>query len=1529
MRKVLLLTLLFALFIARGFSQTDKFWSLHNENSGKIITDKAVARQLFPTAFKLFDLNSGSFRQELFSVTSPQPLRHSAIISLPNADGKLEQFEVFEASNFEPALQVRFPEIRAFSGKGITDKYATLKLSISPQGIQTMIFRTDKENEFIEPYSADHTVYAVFKSERKKGELAWSCSTDDKQLVADINAQIPNANKITSSTGELKTMLLAQSCTGEYSNYFGATNATQVALVLAAFNATITRCNGVYEKDLGLHLNLVATTTDVIFYDAATDPYSPAAAGANGAWNAELMNTLHSILGDAAFDIGHLFGRSGGGGNAGCIGCVCSNNMALDPFGSPISYKGSGFTSPADAIPQGDNFDIDYVVHEVGHQLGATHSFTFQSEGGSLANSSQREVGSGITIMGYAGITGQDVAPHSIDIFHETSIQQIQNNLATKSCPITTSISANNATPVVAPMANYIIPLSTPFELTGSATDANAGDALTYCWEQNDASTTLTGNNSVASATKLAGPNFLSFSPTASPTRYFPRLSSILAGAFVTGPLPGGDAVARIEALSSVARTLNFRLTVRDNAPYSSNVPIKVGQTAFTDMTVTVTNTSGPFMVTSPNSVVSWEAASSQTITWDVANSTLAPVNCSNVNILLSTDGGFTFPITLVANTSNDGSEVVTIPNNLTATARVKVQSVGNIFFDISNTNFNIIAAISTFGFSSPAPTTVGCGSVATATVTLGTTSTGGFSVPVVLTASGNPAGTTVGFSVNPVAPGSSTDVTLNNVNTLSPGSYNITITGTAGTVVQTRVLTFTVTPGAAPAITTQPTAQVICAGADATFTAAASGTVTYQWQVSTGGPFTNIAGATAATYTVTGATASQNGSQYHVVVSTLCGTATSNNALLTVNNGPAITAQPQNTTTCSGQNATFSVTATGGGLTYQWQSATSCAGPWVDIAGATAASYTAVAVTNPMNGSGYRVIVSGACPAPVTSNCATLTVGDVATITGQPVNTAVCVGSNASFSATATGTVTYQWQVSTGGPFTDISGATTAALNLTAVTAAMNGNQYHLVVFNCSGTGIISNNATLTVNTPVNITTQPANVTLCAGANAAFTVAATGSALTYQWQVSTNGGATFTNITGATAATLNVTAATAAMNGNQYHVVVTGPCNPGGVTSGNATLTVNTPVSITAQPVNADVCLPTTTTALFGISATGTGLTYQWQVSTNGGTTFTNIAGATNPGLTLSGITAGMNGNQYQVVLSGTCTATLVSAAATLQVNSLVQISTQPTAQAACTNDDAIFSVAATSATPTNITYQWQVSINGSAFVNLGNNATFSGVNTNTLTVHNAGPALNGNVYHVIVSGAPCGSVTSANVALTVNQRPGVVLAASEYNHITPYVRTSLYTTVSPAGPVYRYEWYKDGVLLPNITTGATPVDVDGFGNYEVVVTNVSTGCATRSNASRISDSAAAAHELFVYPNPSSGQFQVRYYSRNITSSTTHMITVYDSKGAKVYQQVYPIGRVYEEMDVKMENAAAGIYLIELRDNNGKRLATSRVIIK
>lgn len=1157
----------------------DKYWTSH---AGTVAAfDKGVARQSFPKEFKLFDLNIEPLRQQLMSVVDNR-ISHTAVISLPTPDGRVEQFEIVEASNFDPALQAQYPDIRAFSGNSVSDRSSMLKISLSPQGIQTMVFRTGGLMEFIEPYSADHSVYAVFKSSRERGTLPWTCTTEEKTAFNDMGASLrPQTNRLESSTGELKTMRLAQSCNAEYANYFGATSSAQVGLVLAAFNATLTRCNGCYEKDLAIHLNLIPNTGDVIFYNAATDPYTTM-----GSWNAQLQSTLTSVIGEANYDIGHMFGASGGGGNAGCIGCVCVDGS-----------KGKGITSPADGIPQGDNFDIDYVAHEVGHQMGGNHTFSMSLEGTGV----NKEVGSGITIMGYAGITAQDVAPHSIDIFHEATIAQIQANMATKTCPVTTNISSVNATPVVAALTAYTIPVTTPFALTGSATDANSSDVLTYCFEQNDNST-VSGSASVASATKATGPNWLSFSPTTNTTRLMPKLSTILTGASITGPLAGGDAGANIEALSSVSRTLNFRLTVRDNSAYSSTTPVKVGQTSYSDVAITVSNAVGPFLISSQNTATTWAAATTQTITWSVNGTTGAPTNTTSVKISLSTDGGVTFPIVLAANTANDGTEDITVPSNVTTTGRIKVEAIGNIYFDINNANITITPPVNGFSFNAPAAVTATCpASNVMTSGSLTATYTGTYTGDIALTGTVAPAGPTVSFSATTLTTGApSATVSLTGMSSLAPGTYVVTVTGTGtGTTppIQTQNISFTINPGSGPTVTTQPTDQTVCAGTNATFTAAATG-ATYQWQTGSGTTWSNITGATSATYVVTAATLAQSGTQYRCVVSGQCGSTNSNAATLTVNAAPAITSQPTGLTLCAGSSATFTTAGSGAGLTYQWQISTDGGTTFTAITGANAASYTIAATTLAMNANQFRCVVSGTCSPAATSSAATLQVSSSITVTTNPVSQTICEATNTSFTVAAQGSsLSYQWQVSTNGgtTFTNIanggiySGATTTTLTLTAVTPAYNTYQYRCVASNLACNPGTSTAATLTVNTLPVISSQPSSVTICEGANINFAVAAsTGiGALTYQWQASTNGGTSWVSLNGATTNSYAQTNVLAAENGYQFRVVVTAGC--GSINSTAATVTVNTYPIINFNPI-ANVC---SSDQAFTLTATPAGGTF------------------------------------------------------------------------------------------------------------------------------------------------------------------------------------------------------------------------------------------------------------------------------------------------------------------------------------------------
>ena len=675
-----LLSIIFLAISSFSFAQVGKtVWKSTLKKTDAI----TVANKTTIKNPKLFELDVQSLKQTLSS--SPKRFankgKSNVIVSFPNAEGQLESFRVLESSNMEAELATKYPEIKSYVGQGIENPSSTIYFSLSPLGLQSMVIKGDQSAEFIEPYTTDLSAYTVYK----KSDKAASLNKFECRVIENAHSNLSNrlTARPNADDGNLRNFRLALSVTGEYTTYFGGTK----ALALAAMNNSMTRVNGVFEKDFGVHMNIIANDDLVIYTSASTDPYDVASTGANGSWNQQLQTTLTTVIGSANYDIGHLFGASGGGGNAGCIACVCKNPTTSVPLG-----KGSGFTSPADAIPSGDNFDIDYVAHEMGHQFGGNHTFTHSNEG----TIAQVEPGSGSTIMGYAGITTLDVQAHSDPYFHAVSIQQITNYIKTTTCQTTTV--TGNAIPTANAGLDYTIPKSTPFMLTGTGTDAN-GDALTYAWEQMDSQTT----SAAPSATKTTGVDFRSYNPTTSPTRYFPKMATVLTGATTTA----GTAIT-VEALPSVARTFNFRFTVRDNR---AGGPANNSD----DAIITVNGTAGPFSVTAPNTAVSYVGGSTQTVTWNVAGTTTNGVNCANVDILLSTNAGSTWT-TLLAATPNDGTQAVTIPNTPGTTNRIMVKGSNHIFFDVSNTNF---------------------------TITTGTTDTTAPTAPTSLTASGTTQTTT------------------------------------------------------------------------------------------------------------------------------------------------------------------------------------------------------------------------------------------------------------------------------------------------------------------------------------------------------------------------------------------------------------------------------------------------------------------------------------------------------------------------------------------------------------------------------------------------------------------------------------------------------------------------------------------------------------------------------------------------------------------------------------------------------------------
>lgn len=649
MRKTYLLFIML-LSVAAGYSQQGKYWTVVSQEQA---TRMGTVSELFKDAnpgITFVTLDTAGLKAILNTAPQRWSGAQGVVVAIPNVAGNTEHFRIVEASNFAPELQAQFPEIRSYSGTGIDDPTAHLRISISQKGIQTMVLRADRKSEFIEPYTTNGQVYAVFNSadKRENGALPFSCTTQEDHSLERTAASA--AKSAFSSDQKFRTLRLAISCTGEYGQYHGG----NLAGVLAGMNATMTRVNGVYEKDLALNLIIIANEAPIIFFNAATDPYS---ANMNG-WNSQVQTTITNNIGEANYDIGHLFGGSGGGGNAGCIGCVCGTG------------KGSGYTAPSNGQPEGDSFDIDYVAHEMGHQLGAFHSFSHDFEG----NGSQVEPGSGTTIMGYAGITGNtDVQSHSDDYFVYASIRDIQENIEDKTCPVV--INLNNPDFTINAGVNYSIPKGTAFKLSAVGAESNPA-MVTYTWEQNDsANSNATGNNSFALPTKTSGAIFRSVEPSSSTVRYFPKRSTVISNTLTTD----------WESVSDVARTLRFMLTGRDNVAGG-------GQTKSDEVLVVVKSASGPFLVTSQTSAEeSWPVGSSQTITWDVANTTGNNINTSQVNILLSTDGGLTFPVTLAAATPNDGSEVITVPAGTESTkCRILVEAVGNIFYAVNTAEFPI-----------------------------------------------------------------------------------------------------------------------------------------------------------------------------------------------------------------------------------------------------------------------------------------------------------------------------------------------------------------------------------------------------------------------------------------------------------------------------------------------------------------------------------------------------------------------------------------------------------------------------------------------------------------------------------------------------------------------------------------------------------------------------------------------------------------------------------------------------------------------
>ncbi len=662
MKKTLLFIILMSTTIM--FSQNKSFWQKQAPAHRSQIQS---SKQNLPKT-QTYSLNFEALKQalELAPERGSFAGNSNLIISFPNAEGQLEQFRIMEASVMHPDLAARYPGIKSYAGQGIDDPTARIRFSMSPLGLQSMQLSGNSSASFIEPLTTDLSQYTVYKRADKIADFNnFECTVTNtiNRGISSDNIAMRNADDAI-----LRTYRLAMSATGEYTSYHGGTK----ALALAAINTTMTRVNGIFETDFNVTMVLIANTDAVIYTNSSSDPYT-------NSLNSQLQSTLTSVIGEANYDVGHLVHNGSNNGNAGCIGCVCVNGS-----------KGSGFTSHS--TPEGDFFDVDYVAHEFGHQFGGRHTFTHSSEGAGIA---QVEPGSGSTIMSYAGITGATDVQSNVDpYFHAISIQQISDYVKSTSCQ--TNTNTGNAVPTANAGVNYTIPKGTPFILEGSGSDANAGDVLTYCWEQMDENNASTTYPSVNATTGVA---FRTYTPTTNTDRYFPRLSTIKTGATSW----------QWEAIPNVARTLNFRFTVRDNRAGGGN-------NNSDDMVINVNGTAGPFVLNSPNTNVTWNAGTTQTVTWNVAGTTGNGVNAANVDIFLSTDGGDTYTIALASGVPNDGSQDIIVPNNQGSQNRIMVRGSNHIFFDISNTNFTIAGTVVC---NADVPTGLNASSLGTTTATL------------------------------------------------------------------------------------------------------------------------------------------------------------------------------------------------------------------------------------------------------------------------------------------------------------------------------------------------------------------------------------------------------------------------------------------------------------------------------------------------------------------------------------------------------------------------------------------------------------------------------------------------------------------------------------------------------------------------------------------------------------------------------------------------------------------------------------------
>ncbi len=648
-------------------------------------------RDIRPTHYRTVALDPAALATALAAV----PLEHSVTagkrpqtLALPLPQGGYGWFRIEESSILAPALAAQFPAIHTYTAQGIDDPSAGGRLDRTPAGLHGLI-QTAAGTIYLDPYSrgdVSHYVSYFGQAYPQPAGLRDLPSPERRGLRLPATAPAPSVGTV------LRTYRLAVAATSQYTAFQGGT----AAQALAAITTAVNRLDAVFEREVAVRMTLIANETAIIYTPGAADPYTNDDPSAMLKQN---QDNLDLVIGAANYDIGHVFAAADGGGIA-YVGVVCNG-----------TYKAGGAT--ASTNPVGDPYAIELVAHEIGHQFGGQHTYNAVGSGSCTQGRSAQaayEPGTGSTIMGYAGLCGDsNIQNRSDPYFLNSSFDQIVDYTAGEngSCGVQTP--TGNDPPVVDAGPAYTIPINTPFQLTGAATDPN-GDALTYTWEEHDLGTASPPDNDDGSR-----PLFRSYLPGSSPTRSFPRLANLLTS----------NLTALGETLPTTNRTLNFRLVARDNRAGGGGV-------AYGSVAITTTTAAGPFAVTAPLTDT-WTVGSSQTVTWNVANTDQAPVSCPLVNIRLSNDGGQTFPTILAAAVANNGSQTITVPAGGATDGRVQVACANNIFFDLSHGPLTITSGIG------PLPgggTTTPTGTPATAT-----------STPVVLSPTATATACVTGFS--------------------------------------------------------------------------------------------------------------------------------------------------------------------------------------------------------------------------------------------------------------------------------------------------------------------------------------------------------------------------------------------------------------------------------------------------------------------------------------------------------------------------------------------------------------------------------------------------------------------------------------------------------------------------------------------------------------------------------------------------------------------------------------------------------------